>query len=668
MSANEREKAKHEVITVEQPPTTIFGILSRLGPGLIIAGSIVGSGELIATTATGAQAGFWLLWLIVIGCVIKVFVQVEFGRYTILHGKTSLTGMDEVPGPAIELMPTGRRNSTVLRGNWFLWYWVVVFFVSIGQLGGIVGGVGQAMQISMPLTSYGRLYNSYVDAETQLTTRHAELHWYRERAAEGESRFNSDVERLQREILQFENDSVDHLLQLKLTAAANQPPSPSDPIARAESSRLEAEIEQLRVLDRRLDEIGEPSAEMLSMIATLRPLLVQTAELEQTVERLSKRPDDAGLAEKEKALRANVERLTQQYEQLERQLNLPLRDAYHAARSATKPPAPHDDKLWAAIIAVITAVVLVMGRYRFIQSFSTVLVASFTLITIVNLIALQMNETYAVSWSEIASGLRFQLTPKTQALGISPLATALMTFGIIGVGGNELVSYPYWCMEKGYARFTGPRENSAEWIERARGWLRVMRWDAWCSMVVYTFATIAFYLLGAAILHRIRLSPEGAEMIRTLAVMYEPVFGKWTQMLFLFGAFAVLYSTFFVANASHARVFPDALRVFGLGAKDDRTYRARIRFFSGVFPILCLIVYVLFPKPTVLVLASGAMQAMMLPMLSAGALYFRYFRCDAGVKPSWLWDVFLWLSTIGMLVAGGWLALTIVFPGLKELG
>ena len=32
--------------TVETPPTNILGILSRLGPGLIIAGSIVGSGEL----------------------------------------------------------------------------------------------------------------------------------------------------------------------------------------------------------------------------------------------------------------------------------------------------------------------------------------------------------------------------------------------------------------------------------------------------------------------------------------------------------------------------------------------------------------------------------------------------------------------------------------------
>ena len=100
--------------TVE-PPTKFFGIIKRLGPGLIIAGSIVGSGELIATTKTGAQAGIVLLWLIIIGCVIKVFVQVEFGRYTIINGRTALDGMNEVPGPRLGV-------------NWLVWYWVLFIF------------------------------------------------------------------------------------------------------------------------------------------------------------------------------------------------------------------------------------------------------------------------------------------------------------------------------------------------------------------------------------------------------------------------------------------------------------------------------------------------------------------------------------------------------------
>ena len=78
------------------PPTRRRDILRSIGPGLIIAGSLVGSGELIATTKTGAQAGILLLWLIILGCVIKVFVQVEIGRHTITHGETILSALKKV--------------------------------------------------------------------------------------------------------------------------------------------------------------------------------------------------------------------------------------------------------------------------------------------------------------------------------------------------------------------------------------------------------------------------------------------------------------------------------------------------------------------------------------------------------------------------------------------
>ena len=44
------------------------------------------------------------------------------------------------------------------------------------------------------------------------------------------------------------------------------------------------------------------------------------------------------------------------------------------------------------------------------------------------------------------------------------LATAIAVFGITGVGATELVMYPYWCVEKGYARFVGPRDGSAAWL------------------------------------------------------------------------------------------------------------------------------------------------------------------------------------------------------------
>lgn len=488
----------------EAPPRTVAGILWRLGPGLIIAGSIVGSGELIGTTKTGAQAGFWLLWLILIGCVIKLFAQVELGRYTIVSGATTMQALDEVPGPRLGV-------------NWILWYWLVMFIVGLAQLGGVLGGVAQSMAMSVPITGD---FNRLLD----------------------------------------EQDAWDE------RAAANSP----------------------------------------------------TADLPN---------------------------LQQQTEQLGPRPKRPTRD----------------DVYWATILTVSTVLLLVNGRYGLIQQVSTFLVAGFTAVTVCCVIAMQSQANWAVGADDLRNGLSFCLPPVT-ALNHSPLATALATFGIIGVGANELISYPYWCLEKGYARFTGPRDESADWAERARGWMRVMQWDCVVSMVVYTFATVAFYLLGAAVLHRQGLDPEGNQMIHILAKMYMPVFGVWAEWLFLFGAFAVLYSTFFVANAGHARVAADAVRVFGVGARTEQSRWTWVQGFCVGFPLFALVVYIFIPAPPKLVLAGGVMQAIMLPMLAVATLYFRYCRGDRRVAPGRLWGLLLWISAVGLLAAGASVAVVSLAP------
>ena len=144
---------------VEDPPRTWSGTLLKLGPGLVIAGSIVGSGELIATTKTGAQAGIELLWLVIVGCVIKVFVQIELGRYSITHGQTTLAALNTVPG-------------RVGRVNWILWFWLLMMMASISQLGGIVAGVGQSLAIAFPISGD---YRTAIEVPSE-----KELAWFAE--------------------------------------------------------------------------------------------------------------------------------------------------------------------------------------------------------------------------------------------------------------------------------------------------------------------------------------------------------------------------------------------------------------------------------------------------------------------------------------------------------
>lgn len=510
-----------EASEVSSPPRTFLGTLTRLGPGMIIAGSIVGSGELIATTKTGAEAGFTLLWLIIIGCVIKVFTQVEFGRNAIIWGQTPLKALDDVPGPRLKV-------------NWIVWFWAIMTLLVITQQGGIVGGVGQALTISRPLTKAGAEYNVAKD----------------------------ELVRAQVELAIAERNNADA-----------------------------AEIERLQ--------------------ASVATFAAKADELEE----------------------------------------------------------PHDAYYWATIIAVITSVLLYVGRYGLIQIIATFLVAIFTAITIFTLLMLQIRPDWAVTGADVASGVSFRLPQAIEGLTEYPLATALAAFGIIGVGAFELIMYPYWCLEKGYAKHTGPRDETPQWTERARGWMRVLQTDAWLSMAVYTFATVAFYLLGAAVLHQSRLNPAGADMIRTLSQMYVPVFGgKWAPKVFLFGAFSVLYSTYFVAAAGNARMIADALGLFGLTDGSEKARMKWTRIFSGLWPLVAVAVFWIVgwlmkgQSPAAMILLCGVGQAVMLPMLGVAALYFRFRKCDECLQPSRLWDAMLWISFLAFLIAGTWAAYSKIMP------
>ena len=54
---------------VMEPPTTLRNILKKIGPGIVLSASIVGSGELIATTTLGAKVGYTVMWLIILSCL-----------------------------------------------------------------------------------------------------------------------------------------------------------------------------------------------------------------------------------------------------------------------------------------------------------------------------------------------------------------------------------------------------------------------------------------------------------------------------------------------------------------------------------------------------------------------------------------------------------------------
>jgi Mn2+/Fe2+ NRAMP family transporter len=292
----------------------------------------------------------------------------------------------------------------------------------------------------------------------------------------------------------------------------------------------------------------------------------------------------------------------------------------------------------------VTAVLLVVGRYRLIESASTWMVVAFTICTMVAVIALEFTP-YAITPRHLAEGFSFQLPPS--------FTVAFAAFGIIGVGASELIYYPYWCLEKGYARHVGRNDGTTAWGERARGWMRVLNADVWVSCVIYTSATLAFYLLGAAVLHAKKLDVTNVDMIKTLSHMYVETFGAWSLWLFLVGAFAVLYSTIFVATASNARLLADALVVFRVKTFANEAERQRtVRWFCALVPAAWTILYVVWGSPVTLVFVGAVAQGLMIPFLALAALWLNYRQTAPALRTSNLWRACLWLSAAAMLAVG----------------
>ena len=302
-----------------------------------------------------------------------------------------------------------------------------------------------------------------------------------------------------------------------------------------------------------------------------------------------------------------------------------------------------------ALLVGITAsgaLLLVTGRYKTVEAGSTIMVALFTISTIVAMITLQWTP-YRVTGADLIEGLSFHMP--------ASFTVAFAALGITGVGASELIYYPYWCLEKGYARHIGRRDGSASWNQRARGWLRVLHTDATVSLLIYTGATVAFYILGAAILHAQGLQVSDRQLIETLTEMYRQTLGDVGAWIFLIGAFAVLYSTFFVATASNARLFADAASLFGIARYQNDTARLRVVRAACVgLPIASATVYFFFPQPVTLVLIGAVGQSLMLPFLGAAALYFHHYRLVGILGRSAMWTVFLWLAALAMTFAGGY--------------
>lgn len=526
-SGNENPYARSSDIFVE-PPSGKLATLKHLGPGMILVGSVVGSGELIMTTKLGAVAGFTLLWLVLLSCLIKVVVQGELVRHTISSGKTFLTVFNSLPGPR------GRRP-VWLNLEWmsvvvFTSYTALAHYTYLGNPGTVeVATLVAKVLIIVSLWAY----------------------WIQARHR-------------RRESLSTQKEGHKKLPTLNW-------------------------ITWLWLLT------------VLIMFANGGAILGAAGQT----------------------------------------LHLAFPDAFGQNGSIT----------WAVLVGLVAAGILIFGGYQTLERLSIGLVAAFTLLTIVCTFLLQRTG-YAITPDNLRAGLSFDIPlPVT---GVLILGTLAMYAGT-GIGSIEMMTYSYWCVEKGYARNAGERTPGTEWPRRAKGWIKVMYTDALSTMVVYTVSTICFFLLGAAILHPQGLDPDGEQTISILQGVYTDTLGNWAATLFVVGAFFVLFSTVISGIAGNTRTMTDGLCVMGILDPEDFPMRKKFfHIFAGVSLVVQAAAYSLFENPPLMLMVTSIAAVAMYPVIGLGTLWLRYKDVDPRIVPGKITTALLWVCGI---------ALALISPG-----
>lgn len=107
---------------VEHPPRWRV-----IGPGLVVAATGVGAADLVATLVAGAKFGYTLLWVAVLGAIIKVVLVEGAGRYSLATGRTIFEGWRSL-------------------GHWTTWY-----FAPYIVIWGLVYGATAMSSSALPL-------------------------------------------------------------------------------------------------------------------------------------------------------------------------------------------------------------------------------------------------------------------------------------------------------------------------------------------------------------------------------------------------------------------------------------------------------------------------------------------------------------------------------------
>ena len=121
-----------------------WGTLALIGPGIAIAATGVGAGDMVAAAASGAKYGYALVWAALVGAVLKYVLNEGLARWQLATGTTLLEGWVQRLGKWVRI--------------YFFAYLVVWSFVIGGALASACGLAAHAIAPALPLEAWGVIH------------------------------------------------------------------------------------------------------------------------------------------------------------------------------------------------------------------------------------------------------------------------------------------------------------------------------------------------------------------------------------------------------------------------------------------------------------------------------------------------------------------------------
>ena len=113
---------------------SLLGKLSLVGPGILVAATGVGAGDLATATFTGAQLGTAILWAVIVGAALKYLLNEGLTRWQLATGTTILEGAVSHLGVVAQV---------VFMGYLIIWSYLVAM--------ALMSACGVAVQAILPI-------------------------------------------------------------------------------------------------------------------------------------------------------------------------------------------------------------------------------------------------------------------------------------------------------------------------------------------------------------------------------------------------------------------------------------------------------------------------------------------------------------------------------------